>query len=141
MPLGYTLEKKKISFFGTKDGIILDVGGGAVNNATVHSLENITLRWMVHEIMKSQCGILFDDVALSEAAIPPLVFPGQPSNAETQLDAVDVMEPIYDELKLNPLWWILEVIPLIYTWQGADGVWHSTLRSVECCEEFSSMMC
>ncbi|KAF8627442.1 hypothetical protein AX17_006256, partial [Amanita inopinata Kibby_2008] len=34
-----------------------DVGGGAVLNGSPHSLANITLRWMVREVMTSQCGV------------------------------------------------------------------------------------
>ncbi|TDL22153.1 hypothetical protein BD410DRAFT_788855 [Rickenella mellea] len=40
------------------------------------------------------------------------------------LDLTDSADPIHDELKLSPMWWMLEMIPLPYSWQDADGVWH-----------------
>lgn len=36
----------------------LDVGGGEDKDERVHSLSNISLRWMIREIARSQCGIL-----------------------------------------------------------------------------------
>ena len=47
------------------------------------------------------------------------------SKAES-LDAVDVAQPIQDELKRMPLWWILEIMPMTYVWQDKDGAWHRT---------------
>jgi len=104
-----------------------DVGGGSVSDTETHSLGNISLRWMVHEVQKARCGVLFDEAALERASIPHLVF------ADTQpevvpedevLDKGDALQPIYDQLKLNVLWWLLEIIPLSYSWQDRDGVWH-----------------
>ncbi|KAH9480717.1 hypothetical protein JR316_0007317 [Psilocybe cubensis] len=98
-----------------------DVGGGAVSNDTVDSLANISLRWMVREAMAAACDIKFDAEALKRANIDLQLEPGAP---ELEMDAVDAVQPIHDELKSNPLWWLLEIIPLQYSWQDAKGVWH-----------------
>lgn len=105
--------------------VILDVGGGSVADGISNSLGNISLRWMVHEVMKSQCGILFDELALKRASIPG-VFPGIPAEENPVLQALeerDALQPTHDELKRNALWWLLEITPLPYFWQDADGVW------------------
>ena len=51
-----------------------DVGGGNDANETLHSLSNISLRWMLREIVKAQCGILFDNSALKRLGIPQSTF-------------------------------------------------------------------
>jgi len=100
-------------------GCHTDVGGGAVSNETEHCLANISLRWMVREAAKSGC-IQFDPAALAHAQIEL----GDPTPAELEMDDTDALQTIHDQLKLNPLWWLLEIIPLHYSWQDADGVWH-----------------
>ena len=49
---------------------LLDVGGGAVSDATEYALADIPLRWMVREVMLAQCGIMFDEAALTRWNIP-----------------------------------------------------------------------
>lgn len=51
-----------------------DVGGGSVSNSTTHCLSDISLRWMVREVVLSQSGIQFDSAALERAGIPESVF-------------------------------------------------------------------
>ena len=46
-----------------------DVGGGAVEDAVRYSLGDISLRWMVKQVILSQCGIRFDAAALRRADI------------------------------------------------------------------------
>ena len=46
-----------------------DVGGGAVEDAVRYSLGDISLRWMVKQVIISQCGIRFDATALRRADI------------------------------------------------------------------------
>ncbi|TFK34711.1 hypothetical protein BDQ12DRAFT_726579 [Crucibulum laeve] len=134
-----------------------DVGGGAVTNDTASNLANITLRWMVREIMLSGCEIQFDDAALARVGIERipcdparasgaassnhlsvplntsttggattsgLPADSHPTENDKALDAVDVLQPIHDSLKSDFLWWILEILPLSYSWQDAQGVWH-----------------
>lgn len=115
--------------------IRIDVGGGAVADATPQNISNISLRWMVHEVMKARSTIQFDEIALARASIPHVVFADTPLETipETaELDAVDALAPIHDELKLNVIWWLLEVIPFTYSWQDANGVWHREFRLAEC---------
>jgi len=35
----------------------------------------------------------------------------------------DVLAAIHNQLRAQPLWWILELIPMKLTWQEADGSW------------------
>jgi len=37
----------------------------------------------------------------------------------------DVLADIHDQLRAQPLWWILELMPMKFTWQEADGRWKS----------------
>ncbi|KAH8104644.1 hypothetical protein BXZ70DRAFT_601721 [Cristinia sonorae] len=53
-----------------------DVGGGAVKDDVEHSLSEITLRWMVRQVVLSQVGITFEKDALMRARIPNSVFTG-----------------------------------------------------------------
>ena len=46
-----------------------DVGGGAVKDAVRYSLGDISLRWMVKQVILSQCGIRFEVAALRRADI------------------------------------------------------------------------
>ncbi|KAG6919254.1 hypothetical protein DXG01_008050 [Tephrocybe rancida] len=119
-----------------------DVGGGSVADKEPHSLANISLRWMVRQVQQARCGIIFDEQALERAGIPVMVFPeagddvkrpesliASPiTEVELEEDAEDALQPIHDELKANPLWWLLEIIPLIYSWQDEKDVWHRKLR-------------
>ena len=153
--------------------LISDVGGSSVNDDEPHSLGHITFRWMMQEIDRSGCGILFDYHSLRELGIPPdsiptpsknhdyaaagshpvipspevaldnksptsgsssehqnesagfLSFfrtlkskvsnakpketlPEQSSKPCAELDEIDVLEPIYDQLVIKPIWWLLQ---------------------------------
>ena len=46
-----------------------DVGGGAVKDTVRYSLGDISLRWMVKQVILSQCGIRFEAAALRRADI------------------------------------------------------------------------
>ncbi len=67
-----------------------DVGGGSVTDDTKISLSDITLRWMVREVVLAQCGVSFDQAALVRANIPDAIFTGVgmplPKNAATTRD-------------------------------------------------------
>jgi hypothetical protein len=42
-----------------------------------------------------------------------------------ELDAEDaILGDMHDELYRQPLWWILEVLPVRRSWQQPQGVWH-----------------
>ncbi|GBE84989.1 hypothetical protein SCP_0701740 [Sparassis crispa] len=136
-----------------------DVGGSAVSDSVKSSLSDITLRWMVREVVLAQCGIAFDSEALASANIPEAIFtvanpscppttgegggstasPDQaqsPSGSSDEpmsqppdlaaMDKVDALQPLHDELVSQPLWWLLEIVPLNCAWQDAAHKWHST---------------
>ena len=46
-----------------------DVGGGSVEDTVRYSLGDISLRWMVKQVVLSRCGIRFDAAALRRADI------------------------------------------------------------------------
>lgn len=109
-----------------------------MEDTTRLSLGQITLRWMVKEIIKSQCGIIFDQMALKRnnidiytsnfpkekesVEIKPLVDNVDPGDFD---DSIDAVQPLHDELKQKPIWWLLEIIPTHYAFQDGEGVWHS----------------
>jgi hypothetical protein len=147
-----------------------DVGGGAVKDAVRYSLADISLRWMVKQVVISQCGIKFDATALRMAdmdiATIVHVSPGQPgveqvlkksepedvaaspiaatssgeddsgdemvgkgkgkdAAAQPWPQEQDVLTDIHDQLKIKPVWWLLETMPMKFTWQDPDGTWKS----------------
>ena len=145
-------------------GYHADVGGGSVEDTVLYSLGDISLRWMVKQVILSQCGIRFDDDALRRADIdistigldaptqldvkvelevesgPALPTPlassspgedvtrkGKDKDVEEQPwpRKQDVLADAHDQLKIQPLWWFLEILPMKFTWQEADGTWKS----------------
>jgi len=143
-----------------------DVGGGAVEDSVRYSLGDISLRWMVKQVILSQCGITFDAAALRRADIDvstivlagpaqqtveqlwrrkpetssgplspsaeddsgeDMIQKGKEKEPEAQVwpQDQDVLTDIHDQLKSRPIWWILELMPMKFTWQEADGTWKS----------------
>lgn len=120
-----------------------DIGGGSVLNSTTHALSNITLQWMIRQVIQSGCGVLFNTEALLQAdldiaglqATPkgnPRPSKSSPDTTEQQSplqqqsqsgDTADVLSPIYDQLVINKAWWILEVVPTTYMYQDAQARW------------------
>ncbi|PIL22453.1 hypothetical protein GSI_15141 [Ganoderma sinense ZZ0214-1] len=135
-----------------------DIGGGSVSDSTKLSLSEVTLCWMVREVVLAKAPIAFDPVAIQRANLPGSIFeeaeaktvedvnlPGQldPSTSnpnKTQdpgpqaptgpteggggdpLDvAVDALQPLHDQLKIDPAWWLLEIIPLTHTVRDTNG--------------------
>jgi uncharacterized protein (DUF2235 family) len=71
-----------------------DVGGGHTKDTDQHSLSNIPLRWMVREILKTSCHILFDEAALKQWSIPvDLIKQGAPAHTRETSDSTLYMEP------------------------------------------------
>jgi hypothetical protein len=64
--------------------LLSDIGGGNVGNSVNVSLAQITLRWMLEQVILSQCGIVFDEEALERVGMPLSSFPTPqtPSAAE-----------------------------------------------------------
>jgi hypothetical protein len=86
---------------------------------------------MMREIVASQCGIIFDEEALRRYGIDLISFPLLPAQADpekTGPDAADAVQPIYDELQIRPMWWILEVMPMRYSYQDGEGRWKHDWR-------------
>lgn len=111
----------------------VDVGGGAVRDTTPNRLSSISFRWMVAEIVQARCGILFDPDALQRANLDiSLGNPHFPVDTHAHAtdrrsspnpDDLDALAPIHNFL-LIPVWWPLEFIPIINSYQGGDGKWH-----------------
>jgi hypothetical protein len=93
---------------------------------------------MIEQIVQSNTQILFDYDALSRWHIhasigqdPPPQEGGNSTGNDADveaLDAQDAVQPITDQLWKMPLWWILEIIPLTYTYQNAQDKWITTFR-------------
>lgn len=127
------------------DSACIDIGGSAVSNTTKKCLSNITLYWMMREVVEAQCGISFDSAALLRENIPDSILAGSTqdptdgttitspplptssslgdsasgdttkSGVQTPQSGIDALQPIHDELKEDILWWLLEIIPTSYT--------------------------
>ncbi|KAG6329588.1 hypothetical protein ID866_9502 [Astraeus odoratus] len=126
-----------------------DVGGGSVTNNARYSLARISLRWMIREIFKANVGILFHGsefkkIGLDPAKLyhrvhdrPPAIYgnvegtefmtsqrPNDPFVDEETEDLFDALSPIYDQLKIAPQWWILELLPRKQHYQrDEDDMW------------------
>ena len=112
-------------------------------NGTEYGLSNVSLKWMIKHIMLTDCNILFDHNELDRLQIPGVTrqdsssSDGQgsaqsedrPGGDSDDRDRVDAMEDITDQLWITPwcwAWWILEFLPIPYTFQGANGLWITT---------------
>lgn len=78
---------------------------------------------MVREVINSRCGVIFDESALLRAKID---LEPEPTASETEMNSVDALDPIYDQLKANVLWWLLEILPFPYSSQDINAVWHTS---------------
>ncbi|KAJ3754777.1 hypothetical protein EV360DRAFT_96434 [Lentinula raphanica] len=115
-----------------------DIGGGSVPNSTKDSLSDISLRWMIRQVMESQCGIKFNEDALTQHFETTSIIsrlsqadnsPTNDGNANTSwkaLDIVDAVQPLHDELVLQPAWWLLEILPMQSRYQDANCQWHTS---------------
>jgi hypothetical protein len=89
-------------------------------------LSRISLAWMIKQCKITNSGILFDDKAIRGLGIDPATFkliPGPASGKALSFDLSDEQSQwghwgakMFDQLVAAPAWWILEVIPLIYTY-------------------------
>ena len=44
-----------------------------------------------------------------------------------ELDKEEALTPIHDQAR-KIMWWPLELMPLVYTYQDEHGNWHKTIR-------------
>lgn len=102
-------------------------------DTALHDLANISLRWMIEQLVLSRCQIKFRYENFALYKVPTTIgqdrSEGSPSASEdvNALNAQDALQPITDKLK-SPLWWILEVIPTSYAFQNMEGKWVTTFR-------------
>jgi hypothetical protein len=107
-----------------------DVGGGSAGpegtppNVNYSMLSNITLRWMIRQILETKIGILFDHIAIERYRTRKILETPpkeglQPSKdwmkrlAESiKLDREDIKHGIYDSIGWSPLWNGLEYVAL-----------------------------
>jgi len=87
----------------------------------MQGLSDIALRWMLREIVRSQCGILFDQDELQKAGISLKMF----DDTIKEQDDRDALKPLHGRLGL---WWIVEFLPFKFRWQDASGKWITRIR-------------
>jgi len=76
---------------------------------------------MLREIVKSGCGILFDQDDLQKAGISLEMS----DDTIKEQDDRDALKPLHDRLGL---WWVVEFLPLKFRWQDASGKWITRIR-------------
>ncbi|KAJ7741369.1 hypothetical protein B0H16DRAFT_1565561 [Mycena metata] len=103
-----------------------DIGGGNVQDNVARSLSDITLRWMVRQIMASDCGILFEADALKRATIPVIAHSSSiaVSPEIRSIDDEDSSQELFDSLAGFSVWKALEIFPLTWSVQDVKGAWH-----------------
>jgi len=131
------VDVKEVWFAGCHS----DVGGGQAQDKAKDAVSNIPLRWMIEQIVSAECQILFDWDAFERWHIPrvtaqykdPSPPKGEcatsddaPPGEGDERDAQDAIQKITDQLKVNPLWWILEIFPTSYTYRNAHEKWVTT---------------
>lgn len=124
-------------------GCHCDVGGGSVPNGTRNSLARIPLRWMIRQCFLLETDILFHRNLLPRVGLDPAtLFPQVISREELSRLAVDVkardvrgfvseeaediadaLSSLNDQLKIQPSWWFLELIPSKLRYQMEDDSW------------------
>lgn len=91
---------------------------------------------MLREVVASKCGITFDDEALQRLNFnsdQSNVAQPQPQSTENQ-DVLDAETPLHDQLTRKAagmgaaMWWGLELMPLQFSNQDGQGVWHTYWR-------------
>jgi hypothetical protein len=84
---------------------------------------------MIREVIASQCGIQFCDNELIRDVVSSMSTETQanPNPVEVETE-IDMSQPIHDELKSTPIWWLLEIIPLHYSYQNTQGVWRTIYK-------------
>jgi hypothetical protein len=87
---------------------------------------------MIKECFIANTGILFDDKYLKEVGLDLEALIANPASVDTTKpeaptlstkDTEDAVAPLYNQLVLVPYWWVLELIPLLGTFQQEDGSW------------------
>jgi hypothetical protein len=98
------------------------------------------LRWVIEEIVRSNCPILFDLDMFDAFNIPHSLVQHEPSSTSEERAATsgdrtrerddqderDARQVITDEIWKVRWWWLLEAIPVPYISQNAIGEWLTT---------------
>ena len=134
-------------------GCHADIGGGSHEDDVDTSLSNITLRWMIRECFLAKTGILFDTDLLDDLGLVLKELESNPQDVQTHdilgtdpsagtlneagpvglrpaKDIKDAAAQIYDQLLRQKFWWVLELIPMLSTYQKGDGSWFRLRSSV-----------
>lgn len=107
---------------------------------------------MIEQIIASKCGILFEEEELRSLGITTAVTPDPPatkepdtgsglqkrnvgSTSESTAKATssdpefkDAIAQLFDDLQTEKAWWLLEILPLPWSWQDANSKWHVKWR-------------
>jgi hypothetical protein len=101
-------------------------------------MSNVPLRWMIQQIVVTNCDIIFDFDAFDRWGIPrvigkpnylsPSEGQGDPTSHELcrDIDNQDAVQGINDDLWKMPVWWIFEILPLPYVYKDGKGNWVTT---------------
>ena len=89
---------------------------------------------MIEQIVRSGAPIIFDSNEFAWWNIPTDILQDKPAagplGGVTVISdhdlALDAEQKLTDELYKQPLWWILEILPLKYTYQTPRGKWKVT---------------
>ena len=115
-----------------------DVGGGIASDTEQHALSNISLHWMVKEILLSQAPIYFNHDGFVRWHIPlairwanssspggqdPFTNEDQHGGDSIRDDKQDAVQPITDKLKQSTWWWALEVFSTFTHWNSQGSWW------------------
>ena len=104
----------------------------------------------MQEILRADCGILFDFDAFAQWGIPITIgrdlYPatslaandangsdnctGDPvsENDQLKVEVLNIVQPPHDQLKAKLWWWLLEILPTSYTYQTPQDNWVTKRR-------------
>jgi hypothetical protein len=91
---------------------------------------------MIEQIVRSGAPIIFDSNEFARWNIPTDILQDKPaagpqggvtviSDHDAQ-DAQDAEQKLTDQMSKQPLWWILEFLPLSYMYRNPKGNWKTT---------------
>jgi hypothetical protein len=115
------------------------------------SLSNIPLRWMIKEILEADPGIIFTkDGRLQSLGIHPNAVVAKEASADAKslasensqtallngdddskpspfvdpnVHEADILCDTHDQLRAQPLWWLLELVPFLVSRQNERDEW------------------
>ncbi|KAI0248361.1 hypothetical protein BJV78DRAFT_1131702 [Lactifluus subvellereus] len=126
---GSGTNAKEVWFVGSH--AVTDVGGGSVPDDSEHALSNISLRWMIRELVDAGYKDLFSSEVLAEKNLlqPPAPLSQlMPQNSGRNNDIIDSqdsddLKKIRDPLRRCPVWWTIEVFPTRFSFIDSNNRW------------------